>query len=163
MALVLEARYSKSRLLEAYLNQIYLGQDGPFAVRGVGQAARFYFGKDVRDLDLAESALMAGLIRGPNLYSPFRNPERARERRDLVLRVMEDVGAVTASAARSARREAVQVRRRPQTVRSARYFTDYARDELRDGHTLGGEAGRSVFTSLDMQFQVMSRAGRETR
>src|SRR5262249_60386023 len=81
MATVLDARYSKDEILEAYLNEIYLGRRGSIAITGVGQAARHYFGKEVSDLDLAESATLAGMIRAPNAYSPFRSPERCKQRR----------------------------------------------------------------------------------
>ena len=80
MALILDARYSKDEIFEAYLNEIYLGQRGSISITGVGEAARYYFGKHVSDLDLAESAAIAGMIRAPNVYSPSRNPERGRGR-----------------------------------------------------------------------------------
>ena len=94
MAVVLDARYSKDEILEAYLNEIYLGRRGAIAVTGVGEAARYYFGVEVADLDLAQSATLAGMIRAPNAYSPFRNPERTRQRRDLVLRLMREEGKI---------------------------------------------------------------------
>ena len=78
MATILDARYSKDEILEAYLNEIYLGRRGSIGITGVGEAARYYFGKEVSDLDLAESATLAGMIRAPNAYSPFRNPERTQ-------------------------------------------------------------------------------------
>src|SRR5581483_11474425 len=95
MALVAERRYSKMQILEAYLNEIYLGQRGARGIFGVAEAARFYFGKDPRDLSLAESALIAGLIRAPNAYSPFQSPERALERRNTVLRLLVEAGEVS--------------------------------------------------------------------
>ena len=101
MAVVLDARYSKDEILEAYLNEIYLGRRGSIAITGVGEAARYYFGKEVSDLDLAESATLAGMIRAPNAYSPFRNPERTRERRDLVLRLMLEEGKIDEAALRA--------------------------------------------------------------
>ena len=83
MALVLEARYSKATILEAYLNEIYLGQDGGHAILGVGAASRFYFGKDVGKITLPESALLAGMIQAPNRFSPTRHELVARSRRML--------------------------------------------------------------------------------
>src|SRR5712691_5285951 len=90
MALILDARYSKEEILDAYLNEIYLGQHGSIAITGVGEAARHYFGKEAADLDSAESATIAGMIKAPNIYSPVRNPAKARQRRDLVLRMMRE-------------------------------------------------------------------------
>ncbi len=95
LSTALEWRYSKDQILEAYLNEIYLGQSGGSAVRGVGAASRAYFGKEVHQLSLTESALLAGMIRGPNNYSPVANPERARERRDVVLGRMRGLGKIS--------------------------------------------------------------------
>ena len=88
MALLVEARYDKPEILQAYMNEIYLGQRGSTAIHGVGEAARFVFGKRVRDLTLGESALIAAIIQSPNRLSPHRNAEDARERRNLVLDLM---------------------------------------------------------------------------
>src|SRR6266498_2319240 len=90
LAVILDARYSKDEIFEAYMNEIYLGQYGSVAVNGVGEAARHYFGKEASDLDLAESATIAAMIKAPNAYSPLHNPVRARQRRDLVLKVMRE-------------------------------------------------------------------------
>jgi penicillin-binding protein 1B len=155
MALALEARHSKEEILEAYLNEIYLGQNGALAVHGVGRAAQFYFGKDVRRLEPRESALLAGMIRGPSLYSPLRNPARARERRDLVLAMMRDQGALSDADYRRARGAGLGVRRSAPRVRAGRYFADYLWADL--DQRLGGalrEPGLAVFTTLDMGLQV---------
>ena len=95
MALIVEARYDKSQILQAYLNEIYFGQRGATAVHGVGEAARLYYGKPVSDLSVAESALLAAIIQSPNGKSPYRDPERAVERRNLVLELMHDQGRLT--------------------------------------------------------------------
>ena len=94
LALWLERRWSKARILEAYLNQVYLGQDGAVAIHGVAAASRHWFGKDVAELDLAECALVAGLLRGPSLYAPDRHPEAASRRRALALRTLRDAGRI---------------------------------------------------------------------
>ena len=101
MASVLEMRYSKSTILEAYLNEIYLGQDGARAIHGVGAASRFYFGKNVQHLTLAESALLAATINAPNHNAPNRHPDVARQRRDLVLQLMVDQHRVTSDSRRT--------------------------------------------------------------
>ena len=85
MALVLESRFSKDQILELYLNDVVLGQRGPFEIHGVGEAARIFFGTDVSNLTLPEAATIAGVIQSPSRLSPFRNPDRALERRNLVL------------------------------------------------------------------------------
>ena len=154
IALALEARYSKSAILEAYLNEIYLGQDGAAAIRGVGRAAQFYFGKNAGDLSLAESALLAGMIRGPNLYSPVRNSEVARERRDLVLRLMREQGRIDARAAESAARSPLRAAPHPRPTPTGRYFQDYALERMRDeGLGSAGDRGFAVFTTLDADLQ----------
>ncbi|HXV87363.1 MAG TPA: PBP1A family penicillin-binding protein, partial [Gemmatimonadales bacterium] len=158
MALVLEARHPKAAILEAYLNEVYLGQDGGFAVRGVGRAAQFYFGKDVTQLTVPESALLAGLIRGPNLYRPLSHPEAARQRRDLVLELMRAQGRLTDAEFRRAARAPLGVHRGPPPVRSGRYFADYVMAELESLPNGGARSGATVFTTLDMDLQLAAEA-----
>jgi penicillin-binding protein 1B len=93
MALIVEARYDKHEILEAYLNEIYLGQRGATAVHGVGEAAHLYFGKSVSRVSVAEAGLLAAIIQSPNGISPYRDPDRALKRRNLVLELMVDQGA----------------------------------------------------------------------
>ena len=95
LAAVVESRYSKERILEAYLNEIYLGQRGPIAIRGVGSASRAYFGKEVHQLTTPEAALIAAIIRGPNIYSPAVDPDRARDHRNIVLAQIRDLKMIT--------------------------------------------------------------------
>ena len=159
MALVLERRYSKQEILEAYLNEIYLGQDGGFAVRGVGRAAQFYFAKDVSQLGLAESALLAGLIRGPNLYAPYSRPDAARGRRNVVLSLMRDQGSASESQFRRASSASLGLRRTAPPLRAGRYFADFVAAELatHSGGT-GPAGGTSVFTTLNMDLQLAAEA-----
>ncbi len=151
IAVVLERRYSKQEILEAYLNEVYLGQDGGLAVHGVGRAAQYYFGKDVTALDLGEAAALAGLIRGPGLYNPFRRPEVARERRDMVLRLMEEVGAIDERAYREAVNSPLVIRMEAPAPDGARYFIDFVREQLRSAGRDG--EGSAVFTTLDTRLQ----------
>src|ERR1700686_5788098 len=88
MAVILDAKFSKREILEAYLNDIYLGRTRSISILGVGEASRFYFGKPVSELTLAEAALLAGMIRSPNNYSPFTRPDLAMQRRRTVLGLM---------------------------------------------------------------------------
>ncbi|MGD8866798.1 MAG: PBP1A family penicillin-binding protein [Gemmatimonadales bacterium] len=165
IALALELHYSKQEILEAYLNEVYLGQDGGLAVHGVGRAAQYYFGKDVASLDLAESALLASLIRGPSLYSPFRHEATARARRDLVLELMFEQGLIAEDDYREARGRPLQVRVAPASTQSVRYFTDFVRTQLATDTSLRADRGSAVFTSLDVGLQEAAedaiRAGLE--
>jgi penicillin-binding protein 1B len=153
LATVLEWRYSKEQILEAYLNEIYLGQRGGLAIRGVGAAARVYFGKEVHQLTPAEAAMLAGMVRAPNSYSPLLNPTRARQRRDLVLDRMRSVGRLSAAEWAAARKEPLRARAAAVLGQPAPYFIDATRQELeaRLGDALGG--GERVITTLDLPLQ----------
>lgn len=98
MALVLELRHDKDEIMLAYLNEIYLGQDGARAIHGFGLASQFYFGKPLAELDVHEIALLVTIVRGPSYYDPRRNPQRALARRTLVLELMRDAGLIDAAA-----------------------------------------------------------------
>ncbi len=157
IALILELRYDKEELLEAYLNEVYLGQDGPRAVHGFGLAARHYFGRRLAELNLPEVALLAGLVKGPSLYNPRRHPQRARERRDLVLSEMAELGVISAGQAARAQAAGLGVTARAGAV-GARHaaFVDLVRRQLaRDyrDEDLRSE-GLRVFTTLDPAVQL---------
>ena len=155
LALWISLRYSKREVLEAYLNQIYLGQDGGRAIHGVARAARFYFGKDVTQLGPAEAALLAGMIQAPSALSPFRNGERAQERRDLVLRLLHEEGHLDAQAYESALAEPLGVRRETRPPRLAAHFLDFVRVRLQERFAEEEleRDGFAVFTTLDGTFQ----------
>jgi penicillin-binding protein 1B len=154
MAVILDARYSKDEILEAYLNEIYLGRRGGIAITGVGEAARYYFGTEVSDLDLAQSATVAGMIRAPNAYSPFRSPERTRQRRDLVLRLLFEDGKIDEAALRAAVAEPVTPKTRVEDRTRAPHFVDFVKGELveRYGRQLQTE-GLQIYTTLDVDLQ----------
>lgn len=154
MASMLELRHSKEEILQAYLNEVYLGQNGSLAIHGVGAASQFYFGKDVSELDLAQAALLAGMIRGPNLYSPHRRPQAARERRDLVLKLMREQEVISADQYRAAQRTALRLIARPAPARLGRHFLDFVAQRLRQRHgKKATERGLSAFTTLDLELQ----------
>ena len=152
MALLLDARYSKDEILEAYANEIYLGQDGGRAIHGFGLASRFYFNRPLAELDLPRIALLVGMIKGPSYYDPRRHPERARQRRNLVLELMQQQGAIDAAAARRALAAPLGVVERG-GGNGGRYpaFLDLVRRQLRRDYReedLTSE-GLRIFTTLD--------------
>jgi penicillin-binding protein 1B len=156
MAVLLEAHYDKQEILETYLNEIYLGQDRDRAIHGVGLAAQFYFGKEVRDLSLAESALLVGLIRGPGIYEPRRHAQRALERRNLVLRETREQGAITQQQYMLARAAGLGVVANPFMGTSPfPAFVQLVHRQLRrdyDEKDLRSE-GLRIFTTLDPRVQ----------
>src|SRR5262250_128873 len=160
LAAVVESRYSKERILEAYLNEIYLGQRGPIAIRGVGSASRAYFGKEVHQLTTAEAALIAAIIRGPNIYSPAVDPDRAREHRNVVLAQMRDLKMITSDEFERARRAPVQVRSLVSPGQAAPYFVDYVRQELeqRFDTSVSRVRGVRIATTLDLSLQRFAEA-----
>ena len=152
MAVLLDARYPKEELLEVYLNEVYLGQEGRRAVHGFGLASWFYFGRRLDELDLAEAALLIGLARGASAYNPWRQPERARRRRDLVLDVMAARGVVGRAEAGAARARPLGVRSEvPRGASPHPAFIDLVRRQLsrdyRDGDLR--TEGLRIFTALD--------------
>jgi penicillin-binding protein 1B len=154
LALILDARYSKDEIFEAYLNEIYLGQNGSISVTGVGEAARFYFGKQVGDLDLAESATLAGMIKAPNVYSPARNPERSRLRRDLVLRAMHDERRIGEADLAAALAQPVSTRSRRPERTIAPHFVDFVKAELAERYAAKLKTeGLQIYTTLDVDLQ----------
>jgi penicillin-binding protein 1B len=157
MAVLLELHYGKDEILETYLNEIYLGQDRNRAIHGVGLAAQFYFGKPVGEFSLAESALLVAMIKGPSHYDPHRHPERARERRDLVLGEMRNQERITAEQFAAARSAPLAVLDKPGRGASAHpAFLDLVRRQLRRDYReedLRGE-GMQIFTTLDPQVQA---------
>ena len=126
----LEGRFNKPQIFEMYANQINLGQRGSFAINGFGEAAQAYFGKPLKQLDLAECATLAGMIQRPNFYNPYRHPDRTTERRNLVLDSMVETGAVTAAEADAAK--AVPIKLAPAEVDAseAPYFVDLVHDQI---------------------------------
>jgi penicillin-binding protein 1B len=155
MAVLLEARYSKNEILDAYLNEIYLGQNGAVQIIGVEQASQVYFGKHVTYLTLGEAATLAGIIRSPNLLTPLRYPERAKQRRDTVLMLMRDQNKITPELYEQAVNAPLAVNRFPRTSRTAPFFVDFVLKQLRETYpeTQLKTEGLRVFTTLDTIMQ----------
>ena len=161
MALLLELRYSKEEILEAYVNEVYLGQDGPRAIHGFGLAAQFYFGRPLAELSTAQLALLAGMVRGASLYNPRRHPSRALKRRNDVLARMAEQGMLTRRDAELLSRAPLGVTAPASTV-AVRFpaFTEAVRRQLRRIYReedLENE-GLQVFTSLDPIVQGRAEA-----
>ena len=154
MSLVLERRASKDEILELYLNEVYLGQRGSFAIHGVAEAARLFFAKDVSNLSVSEAALIAGVIQSPGIHSPFGRAQRAIERRNVVLRAMASEGYISEEAAERASREPLQVVARA-VDNEAPYFVDLVGQRLaEDFPGVTAQAGSvDVFTTLDINLQ----------
>ncbi|HVN87909.1 MAG TPA: PBP1A family penicillin-binding protein [Candidatus Binatia bacterium] len=155
MALVVEHRYSKREILEAYLNEIYLGQRGAQGVYGVWEAAQFYFAKPLSDLSVAEMALLAAVIKAPNRYSPFRDPQRALHRRNYCLTLMLKQGDITDEQYQHAIAEPLRLAAPKPAGNDAPYFVDFLRQELARSYPAAvlTTEGLSIFTSLDMEMQ----------
>jgi penicillin-binding protein 1B len=155
MAVLLELRYHKPEILEAYLNEIYLGQNGAVQIIGVEQASEVYFGKHVTYLTLPEAATLAGMIRSPNVLNPLKYPDRAKSRRDLVLKLMRDQGKIEQTEYDRAVASPITVSRFPKTSRSAPFFVDLVLKQLRETYpeTQLKTEGLRIFTTLDTIMQ----------
>jgi penicillin-binding protein 1B len=159
MALVLESRFTKEQILELYLNDVTLGQRGPFEIHGVAEAARIFFGKDVSNLTLAEAAGIAGLIQSPSYLSPFRYAEtRARVRRNVVLKEMADAGMVSQEDAAKAAAQPFKIVARA-LENEAPYFVDYVSKQVNEDYAGLLQKGTAVdvYTTLDVQMQRLAQ------
>ncbi len=156
MAILIDSRYGKNEILEAYSNAIYLGQDGSRAIHGFGLASQFYFGKPLEELDLHQIALLVGMIKGPSLYDPRKHPDRAKERRALVLEVMAEQNLISVEDAATARDMALDVT--PKTasgITAYPAFLELVQRQLRQYYKAEDllSEGLRVFTTLDPRTQ----------
>jgi penicillin-binding protein 1B len=152
LAMVVEARYGKDEILEAYANEIFLGQDGARAIHGFGLAAHFYFQRPLAELRLHETALLVGLVKGASFYNPRRHPQRARERRDLVLEQMAAQGFITPETAAQASARPLGVSGEGGTAAQRMpAFVDLVRRQLRRDYREEDltSTGLRIFTTLD--------------
>jgi penicillin-binding protein 1B len=154
MALRLEARFSKDEILVAYVNEVYLGQQGERAIHGFGLGSEFYFGKPLAELDAGELALLVGLVKGPSYYEPRKHPERARARRDVVLGQLAEAGLVTPAAARAAAAGPLRLAAPGGAYVPA--FLDLVRRHLKRDYAEAdlAAAGLGVYTTLDPRAQA---------
>ncbi|MEA3151886.1 MAG: penicillin-binding protein, partial [Gammaproteobacteria bacterium] len=149
MAYRLEAHFSKEEILVAYLNEVYLGQDGSRAIHGFGLGSEYYFAKPLAELDAGELALLIGLVKGPSYYDPRRHPDRARARRDLVLQELSLAHLIDAAAAKRA--AAGPLGLRPPGGSYVPAYIDLVRRHLKRYYAEADRAaaGLAVYTSLD--------------
>lgn len=155
MAVLLELHYDKDQILESYINEVYLGQDGPRAVHGFALAAQYYFDKPLEQLDLQQQALLIGMIKGPSHYNPERNPERALARRNVVLDVMAQQGVITPEQGAVARKAPLGLSNGRRIRDSFPAFLDLVRRQLRRDYREEDltSRGLSIFTSFDPLLQ----------
>lgn len=155
MALLLEVHYSKDEIMEAYLNEVSLGQDGNRAVHGFGLGAQFYFNKPLNELHSQEFALLVGLVKGPSYYNPRRNPERSKARRDLVLQIFKDEGLIDDTEYKSAIERPLGLAGQSDGVARYPAFVDLVKRQLKgqyQDNDLTNE-GLRIFTTLDPRAQ----------
>ena len=159
MALLLEYHYSKEDILQAYLNEVYLGQSGRRSVHGIALASRFYFAKDIQQLSLSEIALLVGMVKGPSYYNPLRHPQRARARRDVVLNVMDELNIISQAERIQAQGESVRVASSSRAgQREYPAFIQLVKKQLQQDYRLKDlqNEGLRVFTTLDPWLQHSS-------
>lgn len=161
MAILLELRYDKREILEAYLNEVFLGQDGQRAIHGFGLASQYFFAQPLAELRPEQIALLVGMVKGPSYYNPRRSPERALERRNLVLDLLGEQGVLSAQAQALARKAPLGVSARGSLANSSYpAFLDLVKRQLRQDYReedLTGE-GLRVFTSFDPILQLKAES-----
>lgn len=155
ITLQLEQKLTKEQIFEYYANQVDLGQRKSFAIHGFGEAAQVYFGKDLRDLRLEEAALLAGLIQRPNYLNPYRHPERAIQRRNVVLGLMRENGYINELQYLEAVKAPLRLAEGGEESTDAPYFVDLVYEELQDNFAdLDFQANSyRIYTTLDMKLQ----------
>ncbi|MDV7212969.1 penicillin-binding protein 1B [Azotobacter beijerinckii] len=161
MAVLLELHYDKDEILEAYLNEVFLGQDGNRAVHGFGLASQYFFGQPLAELQLHQVALLVGMVKGPTYYNPRRNPERALTRRNLVLDLLAEQGVIDAEQVAAAKQKPLGVTSRGSLANSSHpAFLDLVKRQLREDYQEADltEEGLRIFTSFDPILQNKAEA-----
>ncbi len=156
MAILLELHYEKEEILEAYLNEVFLGQDGNRAVHGFGLASQYYFSQPLAELELHQVALLVGMVKGASFYNPRRHPERTLERRDLVLDMLAEQGAISAEQLEAAKKQPLGVTSQGSLANTSYpAFMDLVKRQLREDYQDKDltEEGLRIFTSMDPVLQ----------
>ncbi|MDF2075627.1 penicillin-binding protein 1B [Pseudomonas mendocina] len=157
MAVLLELHYDKREILEAYMNEVFLGQDGQRAVHGFGLASQYFFSQPVSELKLEQVALLVGMVKGPTYFNPRRNPERALARRNLVIDLLAEQGSITLEEAAAAKQKPLGVTTRGSMADSSfPAFLDLVKRQLREDYREQDltEEGLRIFTSFDPILQL---------
>ncbi len=154
-AVLVELTLSKDKILELYLNEIFLGQEGITAIHGFGEASLAFFEKNVADLTIAEDATLAGIIKAPSNYSPRRYPERAKERREIVLAKMKELNFITDVEFAEASKADLVVNTQQRYLRVAPYFLDYVRKDIETkfGRLKSKSHSIKIYTGIDLDYQ----------
>lgn len=160
MSIFLEIRFSKDEILQKYLNEVYFGQSGNIAIHGVYEAAKFYFNKSLDELTIAEQAFLAGIVKGPFYFSPFRHYDRAKNRQEIVLGKMREAGVITEAQYKSAVAERLRFAKASTVQNRAPYFTDMVQAQLMrdlpEQEALG--SGYQIFSTLDTYYQELAES-----
>ena len=163
LAPVLEFKYTKKQIFERYLNEVFLGQVGAFEIRGFSEGAKYFFGKQVRDLNMGEIALMVGLIKGPAFYSPYRHLERAKTRQRYVLERMLETKKISEREFKTALQLPIRLSPPPTAGNRAPYYVDFVKAEINrllNDHFQENEIpelGFQVYTSLDLNMNQIAQ------
>jgi penicillin-binding protein 1B len=155
IAIELEQKFTKEQIFELYANQIYMGQRGSYSINGLGEAARAYFNKDVRNLSLPEAAMLAGIIQSPNYFNPYKRPDRVVDRRNMVLDAMVDTGAITRAQRDEAKKAPLKLAPPNVEASDAPYFVDLVKDQLQNKFPENelNDGGLRIYTTIDPQLQ----------
>jgi penicillin-binding protein 1B len=158
ITLHMEQKLTKQQIFEYYANQVYLGRRDTFSISGFAEGARAYFNKDLSQIDTAEAAFLAGLVQRPSYYNPYRYPERARDRRNVVLTMMRRNGYLSEDEFEAAVSEPLQCATERTDTHQNQYFIDLVNDELRSVIDESDRGGRNIYTTLDPELQAAAEA-----
>ena len=159
MSLLLDWRYDKNRILETYLNEIYLGQNGDTQIHGFALASQFYFGRSIREISLDQIALLVGMVKGPSLYNPWRNPQNALERRNVVLKLMLEHKMIGDELYQLLSQRPLGVQQKGQISRKYPSFIQTLQADLRrelGEHKMSSLLGARIFTTMDLKQQAQA-------
>ena len=159
MSLLLDWRYDKNRILETYLNEIYLGQNGDTQIHGFELASQFYFGRSIREISLDQIALLVGMVKGPSLYNPWRNPQNALERRNVVLKLMLEHKMIGDELYQLLSQRPLGVQQKGQISRKYPSFIQTLQADLRrelGEHKISSLLGARIFTTMDLKQQAQA-------
>ncbi|WP_118781623.1 penicillin-binding protein 1B [Haemophilus haemolyticus] len=159
MSLVLDWRYDKNRILETYLNEIYLGQNGDTQIHGFELASQFYFGRSIREISLDQIALLVGMVKGPSLYNPWRNPQNALERRNVVLKLMLEHKMIGDELYQLLSQRPLGIQQKGQISRKYPSFIQTLQADLRrelGEHKISSLLGARIFSTMDLKQQAQA-------